>query len=88
MFATQKNRIKGLSKEQYTLLQSLSRYAKNLYNVALYNIRQHFFATGKLLSYPKNCKLCKTNENYKMLQAGVSQQIIRVATQYSRVFSR
>lgn len=86
MYATQKNRIKRLTKEQYVILQILCRYAKNLYNVALYNIRQHFFATGKLLSYAKNCKLCKTNENYKMIQAGVSQQIIRVATQSFKSF--
>jgi hypothetical protein len=51
MFATQKNRIKHLTKEQYALLQNLCRYARNLYNVALYNIRQHYFVTGKLLSY-------------------------------------
>lgn len=86
MFATQKNRIKQLTKEQYELLQSLCRYAKNLYNVALYNIRQHYFKTGKLLSYAKNCVLCKANENFKMLQAGVSQQIIRVATQSFKSF--
>ncbi|ACV64114.1 transposase, IS605 OrfB family [Desulfofarcimen acetoxidans DSM 771] len=86
MFATQKNRIKHLTKEQYALLQNLCRYAKNLYNVALYNIRQHYFVTGKLLSYAKNCALCKTNENFKMLQAGVSQQIIRVATQSFKSF--
>jgi len=86
MFATQKNRIKGLTKEQYTLLQTLCRYVRNLYNVALYNIRQHYFATGKLLSYPSNCMLCKTNENFKMLQAGVAQQTIRIATQSFKSF--
>jgi len=86
MFATQKNRIKGLSKKQYAILQSLCRYAKNLYNVALYNIRQHFFATGELLSYADNCALCKANENFKMLQAGVAQQIVRIATQSFKSF--
>ncbi len=86
MFATQKNRIKGLTKEEYAVLKSLSHYAKNVYNVALYNIRQHYFATNELLSYPKNCKLCKTNKNFRMLQAGVSQQIIQVATQSFKSF--
>ncbi|HUW64875.1 MAG TPA: transposase [Spirochaetia bacterium] len=86
MFATQKNRIKHLTNEQYAVLQTLCRYAKNLYNVALYNIRQQYFATGELLSYSKNCKLCKENENFKMLQAGVAQQIIRMATQSFKSF--
>jgi len=86
MFATQKNRIKGLTKEQYAILQSLCRYSKDLYNVALYNTRQHYFKTGKLLSYAKNCALCKENENFKMLQAGISQQIIRMATQSFKSF--
>lgn len=54
--------------------------------MALYNIRQHYFAAGKLLSYPKNCAQCKANENFKMLQAGVSQQIIRIATQSFKSF--
>lgn len=86
MFSTQTNRIKHLTNEQYAVLRELCRYAKNLYNVALYNIRQHYFATGQLLSYSKNCKLCKENENFKMLQAGVSQQIIRMATQSFKSF--
>jgi hypothetical protein len=55
MFATQKNPLKGLTSKQYTVMQDLCRYAKNLYNVALYNLRQHFIVTGKLLSYADNC---------------------------------
>ena len=86
MFATQKNRIKHLTREQHALLRQLCHHAKNLYNVALYNIRQHYFATGELLSYSKNCQLCKGNENFKMLQAGVSQQIVRLATQAFKSF--
>jgi len=86
LFATQKNRLKGLNSNQYTILQDLCRYAKNLYNVALYNLRQHFFATGKLLSYAKNCAQCKSNENFALLQAGVAQQIIRTVTQSFKSF--
>ncbi len=81
MFVSQTNRVKNLTKQQHEILKELCWYSKNLYNVALYNIRQYFFKTGKLLSYADNCKLCKTNENYKLIQAGVSQQIIRIATQ-------
>jgi IS605 OrfB family transposase len=86
VFNSQTNRIKNLSKDQYEIIRELCRYSKNLYNVALYNLRQHFFETGKLLSYADNCKLCKTNENFKLIQAGVAQQIIRITTQGFKSF--
>ncbi|KLU61146.1 putative transposase [Peptococcaceae bacterium CEB3] len=79
MFATQKVRIKGLTQAEYEILCLLHRYAKNLYNVALYALRQHFFATERLLSFNKLYHQCKTNENYHLIQAGVSQQILKSA---------
>ena len=56
----------------------MCRYANNLYNVGLYNIRQHYFNTKTFLRYESNYHECKTNENYGLLQAGISQQILRV----------
>lgn len=86
MFATQKVRIKKLSLEEYEALLLLHRYAKNLYNVALYALRQYFFATGKLLSFTKLYHQCKTNENYALIQAGVSQQILKSAHEAMKSF--
>ena len=54
MFAVQSNVIRGLTKQQYSLLREMCQYSNNLYNVALYNIRQHFFANNKYLSYENN----------------------------------
>jgi len=48
-----------------------------MYNVALYNIRQHYFNTGTYLSYSKNYHLCKINENYQLLNKNMAQQIIK-----------
>ena len=79
MFAVQSNVIRGLTKQQYSLLREMCQYSNNLYNVALYNIRQHFFANNKYLSYENNYQECRQNENYAMLQAGAAQQILRVA---------
>ena len=79
MFAVQNNVIRGLSKQQYSLMREMCQYANNLYNVAMYNIRQYFFESNKYLSYESNYHECKLNENYGMLQAGVAQQILRVA---------
>lgn len=77
-YCVQSNVIRGLSKEQYDLLREMCRYSNNLYNVALYNIRQHYFNTKQFLTYESNYHECKTNENYSLLQAGISQQIMKV----------
>ena len=86
MFLTQTNVIRGLSKRQYQLLAEMCRYANNLYNVALYNIRQYYFENKKFLTYESNCHVCKGNENYALLQAGVSQQTLKVADRSFKSF--
>ena len=86
MFAVQSNVIRGLTKDQYSVLKEMCACSNNLYNVALYNIRQHFFKTGKYLSYESNYHECKLNENYSMLQAGVAQQTLRVADRSFKSF--
>lgn len=86
MFLTQTNVIRGLSKKQYMLLAEMCRYANNLYNVALYNIRQYYFENKKFLTYESNCHVCKGNENYALLQAGVSQQTLKVADRSFKSF--
>ena len=74
MYLTQSNVIRGLSKQDYTMLREMCQCSNNLYNVAVYTIRQHYFDTQQFLRYEKNCHVCKENENYRLLQAGVSQQ--------------
>ncbi|WML31447.1 transposase [Neobacillus sp. OS1-32] len=86
MFLTQSNQIRGLSKQQYQQLKEMCWYAKNLYNVGLYNIRQHYFVEKNFLKYEANYHVAKTNENYKLLQAGVSQQILKVVDRSFKSF--
>lgn len=86
MYLTQTNYIRHLSKDQYEAILEMCAYANNLYNVGLYQIRQHFFATNKYLRYEENYHLCKGNENYKLLQAGVSQQILRICDRSFKSF--
>ena len=43
----QGQRIKGLSSDDFFLLRQMCAFSNNLYNVALYSVRQHYFATGK-----------------------------------------
>ena len=86
MFLTQTNVIRHLSKEQYDMLREMCRYSNNLYNYGLYCVRQHYFDTKTFLPYESNYHVCKENENYKMLQAGVSQQILRVVDRSFKSF--
>ena len=86
MYLTQTNVIRGLSKQQYSMLAEMCRYSNNLYNVALYNIRQYYFENKKFLTYENNCHVCKENENYGLLQAGVSQQTLKVADRSFKSF--
>lgn len=85
-YAVQSNVIRGLSKQQYALLKEMCHYSNNLYNVALYNVRQHYFNTKKFLTYESNYHDCKTNENYRLLQAGISQQIMKVVDRSFKSF--
>ena len=86
MYLVQSNVIRGLRKEQYKTLAEMCIYANNLYNVALYNIRQYYFENKKFLKYEENYHVCKENENYGLLQAGVSQQILKVADRSFKSF--
>ena len=87
MYLTQSNVIRGLAKQDYTMLREMCQYSNNLYNVAVYTIRQHYFDTQQFLRYEENYPICKENENYGLLQAGVAQQILKVATAVFVLFS-
>ena len=86
MFSTQSNILCHLSKSEYNMLCEMSRCSNSLYNCAVYEIRQHFFKTNTYLQYTKNYRICKLNENYKMLQAGVAQQTMKVADRSFKSF--
>lgn len=77
MYLTIKQQVKQLSKEDIEILKYLCYISKNITNEAIYNVRQHYFNTGKYLSYYDNCKLIKSSENYKILNANMGQQLLR-----------
>ena len=71
-------------------LDELCFLAKNLYNAALYTIRQHFFKTGEFLGYYQLQKLFQNEKqsDYYALPAKVSQQIlILVCTNFQSFFN-
>ena len=63
----------------YEEIDLLCWKSKNLYNSGLYEIRQHFFNTGKYLNYYELDKLFNSNnqKDYKNLPSKVSQSILR-----------
>ena len=77
MYLTVKQQLKHLSKEEYIILREQCHSAKNLYNQAVYNIRQYYFDEGKYLNYVENNKLLKSSENYKILNSNMAQQILK-----------
>ena len=85
-YAVQSNYIRGLSARQYGSLRTMCRISNNLYNQGLYQTRQHFFAQHSLLTYESNYKICKTDENYRLLQAGVACQTLKVVANSFRSF--
>ncbi len=86
MYATQKNQLRRLSKQEFDALIALCRLSKNLFNVALYECRQYFFAERKRLTYESNYHICKLNDNYRLLNTDIAQQIMRVVDRSMKSF--
>lgn len=77
MYLTQINMIRGLTKAEYFQLREMCFFSNCLYNFALYNVRQKFFADKTYLHFEENYYECKDNENYKLLQSNMAQQTLR-----------
>ncbi|MDY7006863.1 MAG: transposase [Cyanobacteriota bacterium] len=58
----------------------LAYLSKNLYNLANYYCRQHFFCTGHSLNLTKLYHLTKNSDAYRALPTKVSKQIIKCLT--------
>ncbi|HAQ56540.1 MAG TPA: transposase, partial [Acholeplasmatales bacterium] len=66
----------SLSKEKNVLLTFLCRAAKNLYNEALYAVRQAFIHDGTYLSYGENEKALQNSLNYRILNSNMAQGVV------------
>ncbi|MBR0261270.1 MAG: hypothetical protein IJQ85_05705, partial [Selenomonadaceae bacterium] len=73
MYLTQINMIRGLTKAEYFQLREMCFFSNCLYNFALYNVRQRFFADKTYLHFEENYYECKDNDNYKLLQSNMAQ---------------
>jgi len=66
--------------------RKLAYHNARLYNVGMYNVRQHFFNTGQYLNYNGDWNLAKNNENYSLLMTDISQQTLRLVDRDMRSF--
>ena len=77
--------------DKFAPLDELCFISKNLYNVALYHIRQYYKETGKYLSYNKLAKMLSDSNNldYRaMPYAQSAQQVLRqVDNQYKSFYA-
>ena len=74
-------------------LRGLMSVSKSLYNMALYNVRQHYFESKnddtikyKFLSYVENWKKLKTTEVFQSLDSHCGQEIIKLVDKGFRSF--
>jgi putative transposase len=61
---------------RYSVIDEAAFKSKNLYNAALYEIRQAFIHEGKYLNYNEMNRRMQSHEAYKALPAKVSQQVL------------
>lgn len=76
------------SDDRYKILDEICFKSKNLYNAALYEIRQHFFNTKQFLNWFSVDKLFKENRqnDYYSLPCKVSQQTLKLLNQNFKSF--
>ena len=77
MLLATNNRIKSKNKTKLAILKDLTRASKDLYNKALYTIRQHFFEHKEYLPYTQVYHLLKSSDEYKRLPSNASQQTLK-----------
>lgn len=62
---------------RFAVIDAAAFASKNLYNAALYEIRQAFIHQNIYLSYEKMDKLMQSHEAYRALPAKVSQHVLK-----------
>lgn len=71
---------------RYETIDQAAFASKNLYNAALYEVRQAFIFRGVYLNYHAMHRLMKSHEAYKALPAKVAQQVLRTLDKNWRSF--
>ena len=75
-----------MDKKTYKLLRTLTHLSKDLYNLTLYTVKQHYELNGTFLPYAKAYHLVKDSEPYKLLPSQVAQQTMKIVERNFRSF--
>ena len=70
----------------YNECDRLCFLSKNIYNQALYNVRQHFFQTKQYLNYNSNYHVTKEQECYSYLPTKVFCQTVKMVDKNFKSF--
>lgn len=86
MFLTCKIRLSKLDKNHYDLLDEMTYLSKNIYNSALYEIKNYYNSTNSYLDYQKCWNIIKSTDNYTKLPSQVGQQTLKIADRSFKSF--
>src|SRR5215472_441012 len=64
------------SDPRYAIIDAAAFKSKNLYNAALYELRQAFIHEGKYLNYTEMDRRMQSRDSYKALPAKVAQKVL------------
>jgi putative transposase len=76
MYLTEQHMIKR-SDPRFAVIDTAAFASKNLYNAALYELRQAYIHEGHYITYNQLDKLMQPHEAYRALPAKVAQQVLR-----------
>ena len=68
MYLTVKQKVKHLSKEEYSILRELCHTAKNLANEAIYNVRQYLLHRGRISEIRKELRTAERQSQLQNVQ--------------------
>lgn len=91
MHLTVKQRVNRISYKEYKVLRELSRASKDLFNKATYIKRQNFFERQKCgdvknITYTQLYRLMKNEDEYKVLNSNMSQQVLKLVDRNFKSF--
>ena len=75
-------------KQYFNILKEILHYSKNLFNEALYILRQNYFddKNKKYINYYDLCHILKNNDNYKYIQANCAHQVLKNVSEIFKSF--
>lgn len=75
-----------LDKNHYSMLDEMTHLSKNIYNSALYEIKNYYKYTDSYLNYQKCWNMIKSTENYEKLPSQVAQQTLKISDRSVKSF--